>query len=212
VFYCKLSKTTNQSQRGGKIRMIIETGRWIVVWGVNCGVGKVTNTNLSAGKITVIFSSLYNPRQKVNTKMIGISEVGRILTSQTVIQKCENSFQKELAQEVKKHFEALAENGSRIKEIREIANGIIVAIDKLDDTFIFYFLHSLISFRTDRTAQLWSANDQRGRPDRCSKEVMGFACGVNKPKSWDEVIREAECRLIGINGEAINWFSEPCKL
>ena len=115
----------------------------------------------------------------------------------------------ELTQEIHKHFAELAENGSSIKKIREIAPGIIVAEDALDNTFLYYFLTTTAKFRTDHEAQLRSANDQRGCPEGCSKKIMAFLCGLIRPERWDEVIGEAKWRLIGINGDEIGWLEEP---
>jgi len=115
----------------------------------------------------------------------------------------------DLAKEARKHFVSLAEDGSSIKEVRQIAPGVVVAIDALDDTFLYYFSTELAKFRNDRFAQLWCANDQSGPPEGCSENVLGFVCGINRPTKWNEVIKEAECRIIGVNGDGIAWFPEP---
>ena len=117
----------------------------------------------------------------------------------------------DLVKEAQKHFVALAEYGLNIKEIREIAPGIIVALDTLD-TFLYYFTTELVKFRNDRFSRLWGANDQGGLPEGCSENILGFVCGINRPTNWDEVIKEAECRLIGVNGDDISWFPKPSEV
>lgn len=115
----------------------------------------------------------------------------------------------DLAKEAKIHFEVLSKFGSSIKEVREIACGIIVALDALDNTFFYYFSAELFKFREDRLSLLWCANDQGGQPEGCSTNVLCFVCGLERPINWGEVIKEASHRIIGIDGKDVMWFPAP---
>lgn len=115
----------------------------------------------------------------------------------------------DLVEEAKKHFAVLSEFGSSIKEIREIACGVVVALDALDSTFLYYFSSERFKLREDRLSQLWRANDQGGPPEGCSANVFGFVCGLNRPTNWGEVIEEVDHRIVGIDDKDVAWFSEP---
>jgi gamma-glutamylcyclotransferase (GGCT)/AIG2-like uncharacterized protein YtfP len=118
----------------------------------------------------------------------------------------------ELVQEIKKHFAVLAEDGSALQEIKEIASGIMVAVDVLDEAFMYYFDNTRIEFRKDRHAQMWGANDQSGQPEGCIDQISGFVCGVMKPGSWNNVIFQAKQRLVGKGDDEIAWHKSPLEI
>ncbi len=118
----------------------------------------------------------------------------------------------ELLQEIHKHLPVLANEGCQIRELKEIAPGIMVAFDESDGTFIYYFETSIYGFRTDRNAQMWGANDQSGQPEGCSEGIHAFVCGINSPDNWSDVVFEAKNRLITKEGEYINWHKKPVEI
>lgn len=116
--------------------------------------------------------------------------------------------QEGLIARIKKHFEILVADGSILGEIREVAPGIMVAADTSDKSFLYYFDAAKVRFKSDRRAALWSVNDQCGPPAGGDETVIGFVCGVNRPKSWSDVIPQAKERLEAVSG-SIAWYSEP---
>lgn len=116
--------------------------------------------------------------------------------------------QKELIDEAKRHLAILTKCGSDIREIKEVALGLVVAFDASDNQFIYYFRNDILYYKLDQNDHVY-AGDQRFEPAPYEPKIQGFICGIKQPKNWNEAVKQAEERLANCGHYSIICFTKP---